>query len=47
MTYAVEIGLSENDPRLQWGMTTVVTFEGNQTSAALRGYTQDRSVVSP
>ena len=28
VTYAVEIGLlDETDPRLQWGMTTVVTFE--------------------
>ena len=27
VTYAVEIGLDETDPRLQWGMTTVVTFD--------------------
>jgi len=27
VTYAVEIELNETDPRLQWGMTTVVTFE--------------------
>jgi len=26
VTYAVKISLDENDPRLQWGMTAVVTF---------------------
>ena len=26
VTYAVKISLEENDPRLQWGMTAVVTF---------------------
>ena len=27
VTYAVEIQLMQGDPRLQWGMTTVVTFQ--------------------
>ena len=26
VTYAVKISLDENDPRLQWGMTAIVTF---------------------
>ena len=33
VTYAVRISLDENDPRLQWGMTAIVTF-GEPTRAA-------------
>jgi HlyD family secretion protein len=33
VTYAVKISLDEDDPRLQWGMTAVVTF-GEPVTAA-------------
>ena len=33
VTYVVKISLDENDPRLQWGMTAVVTF-GESARAA-------------
>ena len=36
ITYAVEIGLNETDPRLMWGMTTVVTFEESRPLSASR-----------
>ncbi len=33
VTYTVKISLDENDPRLQWGMTAVVTFGETGTAA--------------
>jgi len=33
VVYAVQIGLDEVDPRLQWGMTAVVTFEASAEAA--------------
>ena len=37
VVYTVTIGLSEVDPRLQWGMTAVVTFEALAEAAAPGG----------
>jgi len=35
VVYTVEIDLLDIDPGLQWGMTTVVTFDVQETTTAM------------